>query len=267
MDLDHANWATQTKARGARRSGAGSSRRWRPPSNVDAPQILWLGLRRGRCGGRTAVTTAMAAGTTGSARTHARSEGPGHHRRTAGPTGAHAGWKWSREDEHPAGRGTFGTAGTKHAVVMAEGEGLIMPGDCGASEEDDRHDENNAGDDHHPRRSLVEPRRLRYGRRRAGGWRLDLVLGCLGHLSIMPTCAPTNKHRALFSRGVPTALAAEEPGETQNDHGNEHDPCNDRHPRRYLIEPLRMFLRRCDGRRRDGRRRNRRLRGLAHASS
>jgi hypothetical protein len=36
---------------------------------------------------------------------------------------------------------------------------LIMPSDCGASEKDNRHDENNASNDHHPRRSLVEPRR------------------------------------------------------------------------------------------------------------
>ena len=201
----------------------------------------------------------------GSARTHARSEGPWHHRRTAGPTGAHAGWKLSWE-EHPTGRRTFGTAGTKHAVVIAER--VLMPGDGSASEEDNRHDENNAGDDHHPRRGLEEPRRLRYvRRRRAGGWRLDLVLGCLGHPSIMPTCEPAIKHRALFNRAAPTVLTAQEPGEPQNDHGNEHDPRNDRHPRRCLIKPLRMFLRRRDKRRRDGRRRNRRLRCVAHASS
>ena len=39
-------------------------------------------------------------------------------------------------------------------------ERVIMPGDEGAGEEDDRHDENSAGDDHHPGRSLVEARRL-----------------------------------------------------------------------------------------------------------
>ena len=126
------------------------------PSNVDVPQVLWLRLGCGRGGERTAVTTAMAAGTTGPARTHARPEGPWHHR-TAGPTGAHARWKWPREHEHSPGRRTFRTARTKHAVVMAEG--LIMPGDCGASEEDDRHNENNARHDHHPRCNLVEPRR------------------------------------------------------------------------------------------------------------
>ncbi len=102
------------------------------------------------------MTTTMAAGATGPAWSHARSEGPGHHR-SAGPARAHAGWKWSGEDERSAG--TFGTAGSEHAVVMAEG--LVMAGDCGAREEDDRRDENKARDDNYPRRSLVEPRRPR----------------------------------------------------------------------------------------------------------
>jgi hypothetical protein len=146
------------------------------------------------------MTTAV---TAWAARTHARAEGSRHHR-TAGPTGAHAGWKWSWEDDHPVG--TFRTARAKHAVVMTEG--LIMPGDEGAGEEDNRHDENRACDDYHPRRGLVEPRMLRYvqrRRRRAGRWRLDLWLGCLGHPSIMPTRAPVIKHRA---QGVAERLAA-----------------------------------------------------------
>ena len=135
-----------------------------------------------------------------------------------------------------------------------------MPGDCSAGEEDDRHHENNAGDDHHPRRGLVEPR-MRCsvrGRRRAGGWRLDQGFGCLGHFLIMPTRTPAIKHRAHRVAGdrpaqpdalppaaqsgrVPTVLAAQEPGETQNDHGDEHDSRDDRHPGRYLIKPLGMF--------------------------
>jgi hypothetical protein len=154
-------------------------------------------LRRGRLVGRTAMTTAM------TARTHARAEGSRHHR-TAGPTGAHAGGKWSWEDDHPVG--AFRTARTKHAVVMTEG--LIMPGDEGAGEEDNRHDENRAGDDYHPRRGLVEPRMLRYvqrRRRRAKRRRLDLGLRCLGHSLIMPTRAPVIKHRAP---GVAERLAA-----------------------------------------------------------
>jgi hypothetical protein len=159
-------------------------------------------LRYRRCGRRAAMTTAMAA------RAHTRTVGPWHHRRTARPAGAHAGRKWSaREDEHPFG--TFGTARTVHAVVMAE-EGLIMPGNCRAGEEDNRHHENRAGDNHHPRRSLIEPRRLRHmrrRRRRAGGRRRrELGLGCLGHPSIMPTRAPTIKHRA---RAVADTLSAQ----------------------------------------------------------
>src|SRR6516225_1911464 len=155
------------------------SRHCHKTSNVDAPQILWLVLRRRR---RTAMTPAMAAWT------HARAEGPWHHRAT-GPTGAHPWWKRStREDVHPFG--TFGTARTIHAVVRAER--MIMPRDRGAGEEDDRHDENRAGDNHHPRRSLVEPRMFQcVGRRRRWpGRRLELGLGCLGHPSIMPTRAP-----------------------------------------------------------------------------
>jgi len=140
------------------------------------------------------VTTAMAAWTTG---THTRAEGSRHHR-AAGPTGPHARGKWSWEDDH-AFR-TLRTAGAKHPVVMTER--VILPGDEGAGEEDDRHDENSAGDDHHPGRSLVEARRLHCVRRwrRAGGWRLELGLGCLGHPSIMPTRAPAIKHRAQKSR-------------------------------------------------------------------
>ena len=137
------------------------------------------------------MTTAMAAWTTGTARTHTRAEGSRHHR-AAGPTGPRARGKWSWEDDH-AFR-TLRTAGAIHPVVMTER--VIMPGDEGAGEEDDRHDENSAGDDHYPGRSLVEARRLHCvrRRRRAGGWRLELGLGCLGHPSIMPTRTPAIKH-------------------------------------------------------------------------
>jgi len=153
-------------------------------------QILWLALWRGR----TAVATAMAAWTTGPARTHSRAEWSRHHR-TAGPTGAHSWGKWSREDDHPFG--TSGTAWTEHAVVITER--VIVPGGEGAGEEDHRDDENSPRDNHHPRRSLVEPGRLCDvvgRRRRAGRWRLKLGLGCLGHPLIMPTSARPIKHRA-----------------------------------------------------------------------
>ena len=145
----------------------------------------------------------MAAWTTGSARTHTGAEGTWHHRST-GPTGAHARGKWSGEDDHSFG--TSGTAGTIHAVVMTER--VIMPGDEGTGEEDDRHDENRAGDNHHPRRSLVEPRMFQcVGRRRRWpGRRLELGLGCLGHPSIMPTRAPAINGRA---DGVADPLSAQ----------------------------------------------------------
>jgi hypothetical protein len=141
----------------------------------------------------------MAAWTTGSARTHTGAEGTWHHRPT-GPTGAHARGKWSGKDDHSFG--TSGTAGTIHAVVMTER--VIMPGDEGTGEEDDRHDENSAGNDHYPGRSLIKTRMVRYARRRcwrrAGRRRLKLGLGCLSHPLIMPTGAPAIKYRAQESR-------------------------------------------------------------------
>lgn len=144
------------------------------------------------------MATAMAAWTTGSARTHTGAEGTWHHRPT-GPTGAHARGKWSGNDDHSFG--TAGTAGTIHAVVMTEW--VIMPGDERTGKEDDRHDENRAGNDHYPGRSLIKTRMVRYARRRrrAGGRRrLELGLGCLSHPLIMPTGAPAIKHRAQESR-------------------------------------------------------------------
>jgi hypothetical protein len=140
------------------------------------------------------MTTAMAA------RTHTGAEGSWHHR-PAGPPGAHTRGKWSGKDDHSFG--TAGTAGTVHAVVMTER--VILPGDEGAGEEDHRHDENRAGNDHYPGRSLIKARMLRCARRRrrrrAGGRRrLELGLGCLSHPSIMPTGAAAIKHRAQESR-------------------------------------------------------------------
>jgi hypothetical protein len=92
------------------------------------------------------MTTAMATWT------HTRAEGSWHHR-AAGIAGTHAGWKWPWEDDHPLGPSR--TAGTKHAVVMTER--VILPADESTGEEDHRDDENRAGDDHYPRRGLVEP--------------------------------------------------------------------------------------------------------------
>jgi hypothetical protein len=141
------------------------------------------------------MATAMAAWTTGSARTHTGAEGTWHHRPT-GPTGAHARGKWSRKDDHSFG--TSGTTGAIHAVVMTER--VILPGHERTGEEDDCHDENSAGNDHYPGRSLIKTRMVRYARRRTGRRRLELGLGCLGHPLIMPIGAPAIKHRAQESR-------------------------------------------------------------------
>ena len=146
------------------------------------------------------MTAAMAAWTTGSGRTHTGTERTWHHRPT-GPTGTHARGKWSGKDDHSFG--TSGTAGTVHAVVMTER--VIIAGDEGTGEKDDRQDENRAGNDDYPGRSLIKTRMLlhharRRRRRRAGGRRgLELRLGCLSHPLIMPTGAPGIKHRAQES--------------------------------------------------------------------
>jgi hypothetical protein len=105
------------------------------------------------------TATAVAAGSPGSTgRTGTRAERSWHHWRAAGPTGGHAGRERSRENERPTGR-TLRAARTEHAGVMTEG--TIVPTDHRANEEDDGHDENNAGDDDYPRRNLVEARRPR----------------------------------------------------------------------------------------------------------
>jgi hypothetical protein len=100
-------------------------------------------------------------------------------------------------------------------VVMAIG--LVVPSDCGAAEEDDRHDENNAGDDHHPRRDLEEPGRFCHVRRRSGvgGGRLDRGFGCFSHLLIMPRHTTSIKRLAdevamnyLPGKRLPTGHAA-----------------------------------------------------------
>ncbi len=148
----------------------------------------------------TTVTTWTAGAT--------RAEGAGHRWGTTGPTGTHARGKWTtREERRPLSRRrafrTFGTEWAEHAMVVVM---MVMDGDCGAGEEDHRHHENDAGDDHHPRRDLVEPRRprsvhmLRRRRRarvglRAYQRRLEVRFRWLGHVSIMPTHAPVIKHR------------------------------------------------------------------------
>jgi hypothetical protein len=150
---------------------------------------------RGRWWWRWLSMTAMAAGTTGT------------HVRAPGPAGAHARGKWSTREGRPLprpGRGAVGTAGalgavrTEHAVVVMA-VGVVMSGDRSAGEEDNRHHENDAGNDHHPRRYLIQAgmrcckwgRSWMWRRRRAGRRRLDWGLGCLGHVLIMPRHGPT----------------------------------------------------------------------------
>jgi hypothetical protein len=75
------------------------------------------------------------------------------------------------------------TAGFEHAVVMAM---AVVPEDHGAGEEYDRQDENDPGDNHHPRRGRIEPRWLGpWGRRgrgnRGDGSRLGRRFGCFAH--------------------------------------------------------------------------------------
>jgi hypothetical protein len=60
------------------------------------------------------------------------------------------------------------------------------------------------------------------------------------------------------------SLISEHPHEFQDDYGNQREPGNDRHPGRYLVEPLRLRRRSQDRRRRGRRRRARRVGSLAH---
>ncbi|OBK92588.1 hypothetical protein A5652_10135 [Mycobacterium sp. 1165178.9] len=59
----------------------------------------------------------------------------------------------------------------KHAVVMLAGV-LVLP-DEGTDEEQGREDEDDAGDDHHPGRRGVEPRRCHPVRGRLRRWPND----------------------------------------------------------------------------------------------
>jgi len=121
-------------------------------------------------------------------------------RQLAGATGTSRAREWAARPVRPAGaRGEAGlprtvarrrrapratrTAGFKHAVVMAM---AVVPEDDGAGKEYDRQDENDPGDNHHPRRGRIEPRWLgpwrRRGRRSCGdGSRLGRGFGCFAH--------------------------------------------------------------------------------------
>jgi hypothetical protein len=118
--------------------------------------------------------------------------------RATGPTGADTRGKRSPGKHRPLpGRWTVGIEWTVYAVVV-----VVMPADCSAGEEDNRHHEHGACDDHHPRRGLIEAR-VRHGgqrrgsmrRRRGARRRLDRGFGCLGHASIMPRHGPAINQR------------------------------------------------------------------------
>lgn len=143
----------------------------------------------------TAVT--WTARTTGTTRGAGTTRAEGRHRRTTRPTGAqHRRKRSTWEERGPlARRWSFRTKRGEHAMVVAM---MVMDRDCGAGEEDDRHNENDAGDDHHPRSDLVKPRRpcsLQMRWRRDRGGRLHVGFRYLGHLSIMPTHVPVIKPR------------------------------------------------------------------------
>jgi hypothetical protein len=128
-------------------------------------------------------------------------------RQLAGATGTSRAREWAARPVGPAGegrrrrraRGEAGlprtvahrrrapratrTVGFEHAVVMAM---AVVPEDHGAGKEYDRQDEDDPGDNHHPRRGRIEPRRLgpwrRRGRRSCGdGSRLGRMFGCFAH--------------------------------------------------------------------------------------
>jgi hypothetical protein len=172
-------------------------------------------------------------------------------------------------------------------AVMVVAVGLVVPGDCGAGEEDNRRDENDASDDHDPRRGLVEPGTLYHVRRRSrvGGRRLDRGFWWFSHLLIMPRhgtpikrCTHSHcelpaeqdgaaRRRQHRSGREPTVLAPERTDQPQDGQDDEDEPRDDRHPCRSLVEPVRRWRRRRrDGRRRGGRRLNRRFGCLAHGS-
>ena len=160
-------------------------------------------------------------------------------------------------------RGRRRPVGAGHAVMVVVAEWVSLAGEHGAGEEHDRDHENDPGDDHDPRRDLIEPVVLCRERLRPRGWAgRRLGFRCLGHDLIMPRRAPAiNQPRSR----VAAVLRPEHPGELQADHQDERDPRDDRHPGGQLVKPLGIG-RRCDDGRRRARRRGRRLVSLAHTS-
>jgi hypothetical protein len=134
----------------------------------------------------------------------------GGRRRLAGPTGTSRASEWAARTTRPAGErwgSTAGTtrsareaglprsvshrrapratrpAGSEHAVVIVVAV-VVVPEDYGAGKEYDRQDENDPGDNHHPRCGRVEPGWLgpwRRRRSRGDGSRLVRRFGCFAH--------------------------------------------------------------------------------------
>jgi hypothetical protein len=94
-----------------------------------------------------------------------------------------------------------GTPGFVHAVVKAVAV-LVVPEDYGAGKEYDRQDENDPGDNHHPRCRRVEPGRLGQWRRRRScgdGSRMGRGFGCFAHAS---NIAQTHNRRDTFRQQI-----------------------------------------------------------------
>jgi len=184
MAVDHANCARQTEAIAFQTVSPPGSRvrRW------------W-----GRLFGATAIAMiTVPAVATRTARTHSRTP-RSRPTRTAGPR------SWAPRPR-PRGRtiGAGRTLWTEPAVVVVP-EMVGSAGRPNAGEEDDRNDENDARDDHHPRRDVIEPGVACHVRRRRAGRRLERGFGCLGHDLIMPTCRPAiNQLGARVGRSATT---------------------------------------------------------------
>jgi hypothetical protein len=141
---------------------------WHDAADDPVPQLRGWRWRRRRHRSWTARshtwTHARAAGSHAGPRHHSRTAGSRHHSRTARGAGRDAGCARSGDDDPSPGTGRRAARG-EHAVRMVA-MAVAMPRDCGTREEDDRHHENDSGDDYYPRGDLVKPAGSRRARRR-----------------------------------------------------------------------------------------------------
>lgn len=175
---------------------------------------LWPRRRRGGAGAagrlrspRTHLAGTRTARTAGEPRAHA-----GTHAR------AHARGRGSGESELPSlpRAGATRTGRHEHAVmVVAMVITLAVPENQGAGDKDRPDDEDDAGNDHHPRRGLVEPRRLfprrgwwwrgGYGSRRGRwGWGWGWGLRCFAHHSNIAQRRDNRKGLRRYDTGLIT---------------------------------------------------------------